>query len=142
MDHVTDIGANAKLHSATIFDLCVTSRHRPLNGDGALYGIHDTAELSKDPVAGGVDHTTMVARDHWKYDRQVILQVADGPRLVGRHQRAIAGNVSSDNCRQPAGNLCSFAELRHRKHPIRPLGLPSTSPITLCLTFGQPDWER
>src|SRR5262245_13737806 len=95
------------------------------------------------PSPAGVDHPTMVARDHRKHDGKVILQVADGPRLVGPHQGAIANNVGRKNCRQSADNSRIFAGLRHCQvsHSAQ-LGLPSTSPITLCLTFGQTDWER
>src|SRR5262245_40685327 len=79
----------------------------------------------------------MVARDHRKHDGKVILQVADGPRLVGSHQGAIANNVGRKNCRQSADDSRIFAGLRHcQASHSAPLGLPSTSPITLCLTFG------
>jgi hypothetical protein len=64
--------------------------------------------LRHDTVASGVNDAAAMFGDHREHDRQVILQVADGPRLVGPHQGAVASNVSGENCCQPAGNRRFF----------------------------------
>jgi hypothetical protein len=112
MDKVADVDANAKLHSATIFDPGASGRRRILHCDGAFNCIHHAAKLRQDAIAGGIDHATAMTRDHWKHERQKILQVTDGLGFVGPDQSAVASDVGGENCRQPAGNHYSFAGLR------------------------------
>src|SRR5262245_14479411 len=60
MDDLALVDSDPVPYSARLFDLGVALRHGPLNGDRALHGVHDAAELSKDPVARRVDDTTTV----------------------------------------------------------------------------------
>src|SRR5262245_24984858 len=60
MDDVALVDSDPVPYSASLFDLCVALRHGPLDGDRALHGVHDAAELSEDPVARRVDDTTTV----------------------------------------------------------------------------------
>src|SRR5262245_18126313 len=93
MDCVADVDADSKLHSASFFDPGVPCRYRLLSANGALNRVHDASELSEDVIASGINHAPAMARDHVKNGRQMILQVTDGPGLIGPQQCAVVGNI-------------------------------------------------
>ena len=72
-----------------------------LDGDRAFDRVHDARELGENAVAGGVDDASGELADHRQHDGLVALEVAHRARLVGAHQRAIAGDVSRQDGAEP-----------------------------------------
>src|SRR6516162_3748642 len=80
----------------------VALRHGLLDGDRALDGVHDAAELGEDSVACRVDDAATVFPNHREDDCLVRIEIADGSSLVSAHERAIAGDIGSED-------RCQFA---------------------------------
>src|SRR5215467_9624777 len=66
-DNVTLIDPNAEMDTAGFFYSSIALRHRPLDCHRALNCIHYTAELCKDPVAGGINDAAAVLCDYGEY---------------------------------------------------------------------------
>src|SRR5262245_18952761 len=95
-------------------------------------------KLRQDAITGGVDHAIMVARDHRKHDGEVILQVPDGPRLVGPPLSRY-----SQQCRAARIAANRRESLFFRWAPtllfLLHIVWPSTSLFALRLTLAQPN---
>ena len=72
-----------------------------LNGERAFDRVHYARKLGEDAVARGVDDAPGELADHREHDRLMPLEIAHRARLVGAHQRAVAGDVGRENGAQP-----------------------------------------
>src|SRR5262244_192300 len=77
-------------------------------------GVHDTAELSEDPVACRVDDPTAVVSNHREDNGLVLFEITNGGSLVSAHERAIAGDVGSEDRCQFTGNPWISRNIGHR----------------------------
>src|SRR5262245_31297896 len=93
VDNVAEVDAYAVAHLTFYWNAGIALRHNFLDGNRALDRVHDTGELSKDAIAGGVDDVSTMFGYHRKYHCLVSFEVADGCFLVRFHERAIACNV-------------------------------------------------
>src|SRR5262249_33686154 len=113
MDDIALVDTDPEPHSARLVDLGSALRHGLLDGDRAFNGIHDAAKLGENPVACPVAHTaTVVANDRQDYGL-VRLEITNGGSLVSAHQRAVAGDIGSEDRCQFAGNLWISRNIRH-----------------------------
>src|SRR5260370_24121709 len=63
LDHVAEMNADAKLDATVGRDACVAFDHSALHFDGAAYGVDHAAKLDQRPVAGPLEHTSVVHGD-------------------------------------------------------------------------------
>src|SRR5262249_47542245 len=77
-------------------------------------GVHDTAELSEDPVACRVDDPTAVVSNHREDNGLVLFEITNGGSLVSAHERGIAGDVGSEDRCQFTGNPWISKIIGHR----------------------------
>jgi hypothetical protein len=69
--------------------------------DGSTQRINCADELDQSPVAGQLDPTTSVLRQHGiEVPGTVLTQARQRPALVAPHQAGVADNVCSNDCRQ------------------------------------------
>jgi hypothetical protein len=107
------IDTSPEQHSTRFFDFGIALRHSLLDGNRALDGIHHAAELGEDSVASRVDDTaTVVPNDREDYGL-VRFEITNGGSLVSAHERALAGDVGSEDRCQFAGNLWISGNIRH-----------------------------
>ena len=107
-DNVALVDPNAELHQHSL-------RHRPLDCHRALDRFHDTAELSEDPTAGGVNDAAAVPCGHGEYDGLIRLQVANRAGLIRTHGGAVTNDSGRRNGCQPADKPWSSPAVRPRK---------------------------
>ena len=69
----------------------------------ALNRAQDAGELGQDAVTSCVDDAAAERADHGQYDRLMALEIPHRAGLVRAHQRAVAGDVSGQDCCKPAG---------------------------------------
>src|SRR5262245_758108 len=101
------VDADPEPHSARLINVGVALRHGLLDGDRALDGVHDAAELGED------NDTATVVSNHREDDCLVRFEITNSGTLVSAHERAIAGDVGcEDRCQFPR-SLCIFWNIRH-----------------------------
>jgi hypothetical protein len=134
VDDIAEVDADAEPHVAIRFDRSVAVSHGLLDGDRTLDSVHNAAELGEDAVSGRVDDATAMLRDHWKQDRLVPLQVADGAGFVRSHERAVAGDVGGQDGSQPALNPRVPGAVCRHQSPSMLIQRPGTLPQSAWLT--------
>jgi hypothetical protein len=102
-DDVTDVDADAELDAVFGRHARVMPGHLALHLDGAAQCIDHAAELDEQPVAGGLDETTLVLGD-FRVDHLAAqgLEAAERSLLVGLDQPRIAGDIGGKDRRETA----------------------------------------
>src|SRR5262249_8459377 len=107
------VDADPEPHSARLINVGVSLRHGLLDGDRALDGVHDAAELGEDSVACRVNDTATMVSSHREEDCLVRFEITNSGTLVSADERAIAGDVGcEDRCQFPR-SLCISWNIRH-----------------------------
>ena len=114
LDHVAEMDADPKFDALVGRDPSVALDHRPLDFNGAVHRVDDTAELDDAAVAGALDDATMMHGDG-RIDQVAAQrpQPRQNPVLVGSGKPRIADHVGH----QDRGE---FSGLAHGATPPRP----------------------
>jgi hypothetical protein len=102
MDDVAEIDADAKADAFGLQPVGVPVRHSLLDYDGAAHGVDDRGELDQNAVAGGLEDAAAVLGDQ-RIDQfaPIAFESGEGSLLVRSHQPRIAGDIGTEDCRQP-----------------------------------------
>ena len=94
LDHVAEMDADPKFDALVGRDLGVALDHRPLDFNGAVHRVDDTAELDDAAVAGALDDAAVVHGDG-RIDQVAAErpQPRQNPVLVGSGKPRIADDV-------------------------------------------------
>ena len=114
LDHVAEMDADPKFDALVRRDPSVALDHRPLDFNGAVHCVDDTAEFDDRSVAGVLDDATVVHRDG-RID-QVASQrphPRQNPVLVGSGKPRVADHVGDQDRRE-------LSSLAHGVTPLRP----------------------
>ena len=100
-DHIADVDADAESDALLLGQLPLALGHAPLDRRGALDRIYNASELDQHAIAHELDDATVVLGD-LRLDEIFAegLQARVGPRLVARHEPAVADNVGGQNRRE------------------------------------------
>ena len=114
LDHVAEMDADPKFDALVRRDPSVALDHRPLDFNGAVHCVDDTAELDDAAVAGALDDAAVVHGDG-RIDQVAAErpQPRQNPVLVGSGKPRIADHVGHQDRGQ-------FSGLAHGATPPRP----------------------
>ena len=114
LDHVAEMDADPKFDALVRRDPSVALDHRPLDFNGAVHCVDDTAELDNAAVAGALDDAAVVHGDG-RIDQVAAErpQPRQNPVLVGSGKPRIADHVGHQDRGQ-------FSGLAHGATPPRP----------------------
>jgi hypothetical protein len=101
VEDVAEIDADAQQHPSFSGNVEVALRHDLLDGDGAFDGAHGAWELRHDAVAGDIDDASAVLGDEREDDRLMRFEFAHRLFFVAPHEARIAGDVRSQDRREP-----------------------------------------
>jgi len=92
------VDAHAQLDPLLGWHPRIALRHSTLLLDRAAHGVHHAAELDQNSVAGAFDNAATVFRD-LGFQKLTAVSVEAGKRafLVGAHEPAVAGDITSDD---------------------------------------------
>ena len=101
LDHVAEMDADPKFDALVGRDLSVALDHRPLDFNGAVHCVDDTAELDDAAVAGALDDAAVVHGDG-RVDQVAAKrpQPRQNPVLVGSGKPRIADHVGHQDRRE------------------------------------------
>ena len=101
MNDISEIDADPEQHAAMLGHVLVARSHENLDLDRTLRRADHARKLGEDTVTSRVDDTATVTA----HDRQdhglMCFEVADGGGLVLAHEPTVAGDVGSENRREP-----------------------------------------
>ena len=102
-DDVAEVDADAERDALVLGQLALALGDAPLHLDRALHRLDHARELHERAVAHQLDDAA-VQPGHERPDEVCLkgLQAGMRPRLVGRHEPAVADHVSGQDRRQPA----------------------------------------
>ena len=92
-NHIAQVDADTKKHSAVFGKLCVSLCQLLLDIPGTAQRVYNTGKFSQHVVAGRVDHLPAVLSDQIGHNSPVVCQRADGLFFILAHQAAVADNV-------------------------------------------------
>src|SRR6185503_16783650 len=99
VDDITDVDADAELHTVFWVNSGIALYHLGLDRDRTFDCVHHAREFGKNAVASRVDDATTELSDHRQDDCLMPLEIMHRAHLVRAHQRAVTGNVrSKDGC--------------------------------------------
>jgi hypothetical protein len=97
VDHLTQVDADAELHSAMLRHAFIPPCHPFLNLRRTFDRSDGTPELGQHAVARGVDDPATELGHQRQHNRLVALEVAHSGDLVITHQPRVAGDVRGDD---------------------------------------------
>src|SRR5262245_12617304 len=94
-----DVYADAELDPLLLRHIGITLNHAALDIHGTTHRVHDTAELSQQPVSGVLDDTSTVFGDLGKdKGAQMVRELGVCPLFIQASQPAVSSHIGCEDC--------------------------------------------